>query len=202
MKIKLKKVLLSITRISLTVIGIIFILYYSYVFWEQKQVDDKLKDLKASTARVFVVFNNHTMLEKHGVQFPSSSVYIKLFHTGIGKNFDTHNYNKSPLEVVMHCGADGKAYEITGNAIKELFSAIEFNKNQLKYAKYKNSINPKLLFFSKENKLLACFYFKYGQFIESTFLDGSIALTKTSQEKMKMFFIKHKLPVQYRNYSR
>ena len=194
MKTKYKKKLISTAKILLTVFCIIYLVHFTYYLIARKKLNDKLEKLKASTNKVFIVFTGTSRFTKQGIKLPSSSDQIKLFHTCDVKSFHEHDYKAPFYEVLTHCEYDGKAYEITGNAIKEFLSDLDFDKNLR--ATCACSGKSRFLFFSKDNKLLACFYFKHGENIRcELFPDGDIRLTKSSQKKLKYFLIKHKFPV-------
>jgi hypothetical protein len=194
MKIKYKKILILTARVLLTVFCIIYLVHFTYHLIARKKLNDKLEKLKASSNKVFIVFNGTSRFAEQDIKLPPSSNQIILFHTCDVKSFHEHDYKDPFYEVLTHCECDGKAYEITGNAIKEFLSALEFDKDAGSTCMC--SGKPKFLFLSKDNKLLECLHLKHGKRISSnTFSRGDLILTKSSQKKLKVFLTKHKFPV-------
>lgn len=190
---KNKKLFMSITRISTTVICVVVLVYFLADFLVKRHLRDKFEKLKASTDQVVLVYMDYPVLEKQGIKFPLSNSQIKLIYTYDDTFLNTDKEDKLPIDVVNHCIPEGKAYEITGNTTKEFLSFLKLNKSLGDCCSCGG--NPKILFLSK-GKLLAYVRLLHGQNIRSKlFPGGDVSLIKSSQKKLKSFFIKHKLPV-------
>jgi hypothetical protein len=192
MNIKNKKLLMLITKILLIVICIIPLADIVYAFVGRKQLNDKLEELKASTDKVFIVFNDQSKLEEYGIRLPAGSDKVKLVYT-YDERFLGNNYHELlPPEVIVNCSPEGQAYKLAGNTGKELLSLLRIDKNLGTFSNF--SGRTKILLFSKD-KLLALFRVQQGQNLRSKlFPEGDVKLTKTSQKHLKDFFFKHQFP--------
>jgi hypothetical protein len=192
MNIKNKKLLMLITKILIIVICIIPLADIVYAFMGRQQLNDKLEKLKASTDKVFIVFNDQSQLEKYGIRLPAGSEKVKLVYTYDERFLGDNHHELLPPEVIVNCAPEGQAYKLAGNAGKELLSLLRIDKNLGTVSGF--SGNTKILLFSKD-KLLALFRIHQGQNLRSKlFPEGDVKLTKTSQKSLKDFFFKHQFP--------